>query len=78
MSPAFDAEIERGAVVLEINRRPVTSAADYNRLTAGARTGDVLAFYLYVPDSGRDAARRPHRRAVTVRPALRRVSDTRL
>ena len=49
MSPAFDAEIERGAVVLEINRRPVTSAADYNRLTAGARTGDVLAFYLYVP-----------------------------
>ncbi len=53
MSPAFDAEIERGAVVLEINRRSVTSAADYNRLTAGARTGDVLAFYLYVPDSGR-------------------------
>jgi len=53
MSPAFDAEIERGAVVLEINRRPVTSAADYSRLTASARTGDVLAFYLYVPDSGR-------------------------
>jgi serine protease Do len=53
MSPAFDAEIERGAVVLEINRRPVTSTADYSRLTASARTGDVLAFYLYVPDSGR-------------------------
>ncbi len=53
MSPAFDAEIERGAVVLEINRRPVTSAADYNRVTATARTGDVLTFYLYVPDTGR-------------------------
>jgi serine protease Do len=53
MSPAFDAEIERGAVVLEINRRPVTSAADYGRLTASARTGDVLAFYLYVPETGR-------------------------
>ena len=53
MSPAFDAEIERGAVVLEINRRAVTSAADYRRLTASARTGDVLAFYLYVPDAGR-------------------------
>jgi serine protease Do len=53
MSPAFDAEIERGAVVLEINRRPVTSVADYHRLTEGARAGDVLAFYLYVPDSGR-------------------------
>jgi serine protease Do len=53
MSPAFDAEIERGAVVLEINRRPVTSTAAYRRLTASARTGDVLAFYLYVPDLGR-------------------------
>ena len=31
MSPAFDAEIERGAVILEINRRPVTSAAEYSR-----------------------------------------------
>ena len=53
MSPAFDAEIERGAVILEINRRRVTSAAEYSRMTAGARTGDVLTFYLYVPDSGR-------------------------
>jgi Do/DeqQ family serine protease len=53
MSPAFDAEIERGAVVLEINRRPVTSVIDYHRLTEGARAGDVLAFYLYVPDTGR-------------------------
>jgi serine protease Do len=52
MSPAFDADIDRGAVVLEINRRPVTSATDYRRLTAGARTGDVLTFYVYVPGSG--------------------------
>jgi serine protease Do len=52
MSPAHDADIERGAVVLEVNRRPVTSAADYSRLTAGARTGDVLTFYLYVPGAG--------------------------
>ena len=49
MSPGFDAEIERGYVVLEINRRPVTSAAEYRRLVAGARPGDVLAFYVYVP-----------------------------
>jgi S1-C subfamily serine protease len=53
MSPAFDAEIERGAVVLEINRRPVPSAAEYSRLTSGARSGDVLTFYVYVPESGR-------------------------
>src|SRR5215208_4776781 len=53
MSPAFDAEIERGAVILEINRRPVPSAAENGRLTSGARSGDVLTFYVYVPDSGR-------------------------
>jgi serine protease Do len=53
MSPAFDAEIERGTILLEINRRPVTSVTDYLRLTEGARAGDVLAFYLLVPDSGR-------------------------
>jgi S1-C subfamily serine protease len=50
MSPAFDAEIERGAVLLEINRRPVSSAAEYRRLTRAARPGDVLAFYLYIPE----------------------------
>jgi serine protease Do len=49
MSPAYDGGIERGAVVLEINRRPVTSAADYRRMTANLRAGDVLAFYLYIP-----------------------------
>ena len=50
MSPAFDAEIERGAVLLEINRRPVSSVAEYRRLTRAARPGDVLAFYLYIPE----------------------------
>ena len=52
MSPAYDGGIERGAVVLEINRRPVTSAADYRRMTTNLRAGDVLAFYLYVPGPG--------------------------
>jgi serine protease Do len=50
MSPAFDADIERGVVVLEINRREVSSVADFERATRGARPGDVLAFYLYSPD----------------------------
>lgn len=49
MSPGFDADIERGYVVLEINRRPVTSVAEYRRLMAAARPGEVLAFYVYVP-----------------------------
>jgi serine protease Do len=50
MSPAFDAAIERGHVVLEINRQRVQSADDYRRLTAGARAGDVLTMYVYKPE----------------------------
>jgi serine protease Do len=50
MSPAFDAEIERNHVVLEINRQPVRSLEEYRRLIAAARAGDVLALYLYKPD----------------------------
>jgi serine protease Do len=50
LSPAFDAEIERGFIVLEINRRPVRSVDDYQRLTSGARPGDVLTLYVYKPE----------------------------
>jgi S1-C subfamily serine protease len=53
MSPAFDAEIETGHVLLEINRRPVRSYEDFRRLTANVRPGDVLALYLYKPDPPR-------------------------
>ena len=50
ISAAFDGGIERGAVILEVNRQRVESAADYRRLTRGARAGDILTLYLYVPD----------------------------
>ena len=50
MSPGFDAEIERGHVVLEINRQPVRSIDEFRRLTSSARPGDVLAIYLYIPE----------------------------
>lgn len=50
MSPAFDAEIERNYVLLEINRRPVRSIDDYRRLTADARPGDILTLYIYNPE----------------------------
>jgi serine protease Do len=50
MSPAFDAEIERGHVLLEINRRAIRSVDDYHREVAAARSGDVLAFYVYKPE----------------------------
>ena len=51
MSPAFDAEVERGHVLLEINRHPVRSVEDYRRLTANAKVGDILALYVYKPES---------------------------
>jgi serine protease Do len=50
MSPAFDADIERGHVLLEINRQSVRTIEDFRRLTADAGPGDVLAFYLYKPE----------------------------
>jgi serine protease Do len=50
MSPAFDAEIERNFVLLEINRRPVRSIDEYRRLTAGAGPGDILTLYIYNPE----------------------------
>jgi serine protease Do len=53
MSPAFDADIETGHVLLEINRQPVRSYEDYRRLTANVHSGDVLALYIYKPDPPR-------------------------
>ena len=50
MSPAFDAAIERGHVLLEINRQQVRSIDDYRRLTSAARPGDILTVYLYKPE----------------------------
>jgi serine protease Do len=51
MSPAFDAEVERGHVLLEINRHPVRSVDDYRRLTGATRAGDILTLYVYKPES---------------------------
>ena len=38
-------------MLLEINRQPVRSVQDYQRLVGHARPGDILAFYLYKPES---------------------------
>jgi serine protease Do len=50
MSPAFDADIERNFVLMEINRRPVRSIDEYRRLTADAGPGDILTLYIYNPE----------------------------
>ena len=43
------ARVRRGMVILEINRRRVRSAAEYERAIAQASPGDVLALYVYDP-----------------------------
>ena len=67
LSAAWDAGIQRDYVVMEINRRPVTSADAYNRLARAAASGDVLAVYVYMPGTrtARDS-RGPRRRAVAI------------
>jgi serine protease Do len=50
MSAAQDAGIERGQVILEINRQPVDSVAGMRRLLGGVRLGDAMAVFIYIPD----------------------------
>ena len=44
---AFIPSIRRGFIIMEINRQPVRSVAEYQRLIAAVRPGDALAFYGY-------------------------------
>ena len=46
---AFSALVRRGFVIMEINRKPVRSVADYQRIVSAAKPGDVLALYYYDP-----------------------------
>jgi serine protease Do len=57
LSAAFDADLERGQVILEVNRRPVASVGEFRRLVSGAHSGDVLTLYLYLPDAEQRALR---------------------
>ena len=45
----FQALLRRGFVIMEINKRPIASVADYQRVVAAARPGDILALYVYDP-----------------------------
>ena len=46
---SFVPGMRRGFVIMEINRQPVRTAGDFQRVMSAARTGDVLAFYGYDP-----------------------------
>ena len=46
---SFVPAMRRGFIVMEINRQPVRSAAEFQRTLAAARPGETLAFYGYDP-----------------------------
>jgi serine protease Do len=50
MSTSFDGGIERGTVLLEINRQRIESVAEYRRIARAAHPGDILTLYIYSPD----------------------------
>jgi serine protease Do len=50
LSTSANADVRRNTVLLEINRQPIRSAADFERLAAGRRPGDILTLYIYSPD----------------------------
>jgi serine protease Do len=50
MSAAQDAGIERGHIILEINREPVNSVAKLRRVVDRAGAASALAVLIYIPD----------------------------
>jgi serine protease Do len=57
LTSAYEAGLDRGDIILEVNRQPVRTVADFTRLTSHASPGQVLAVYCYVPDLGQRALR---------------------
>jgi serine protease Do len=57
LSPAFDADIERGYIILEINREKVAGLRDFERITRAARAGDPLTFFVFMPGFNERALR---------------------
>jgi serine protease Do len=50
MSASFDGGVERGTVLLEINRQRTESAAEYRRIVRTVKPGDILTLYIYTPE----------------------------
>jgi serine protease Do len=57
LSVAYDGGIERGSIILEINRQPVNSIVGFRRIVGSAGPGDILAIYLYEPELDQRAIR---------------------
>jgi serine protease Do len=46
---SFVPSIRRGFIIMEINRQPVRSVADFQRLVSNTRSGEAITFYGYDP-----------------------------
>jgi serine protease Do len=57
LGPASDAGLERGQILLEVNRRPVRTSDELRRLLDAARAGEVLTLFVYLPDEDQRALR---------------------
>ena len=51
LSAAAESGLQRGQVLMELNRKPIASMADYRRLAGAARTGDILTLFVYAPEA---------------------------
>jgi serine protease Do len=47
--PGFGTDLRRGQIIIEINRQPIASTQDFNRVISAMRPGDVMAVYVYDP-----------------------------
>jgi serine protease Do len=45
-SPADDAEIKKGDVIKEINKKAVNSSEDFNRIAANIKTNDSVLLFI--------------------------------
>ena len=50
LSAASDAGVERGTLLLEVNRQPVDSVETFKQIARRTRPGEVFALMLYAPD----------------------------
>jgi serine protease Do len=48
----FQVLLRRGFVIMEINKRPITTVTDYQRIVSAAKPGEILAFWIYDPMVG--------------------------
>jgi serine protease Do len=47
--PAFQSGLARGKVIMEINRQPIRSVRDFERIVSAIRPGDAIALYVFDP-----------------------------